>query len=87
MDNLNNKLSDEAQSQPSCLGAVIRRFFWNGMWQKFLLVGVIEMVAQFTFRYLADDYTSYKILHFIVWTLWTMFCLRKVIRFNRANGL
>jgi hypothetical protein len=23
MDNLNNKLSDEAQSQPSCLGAVI----------------------------------------------------------------
>ena len=22
MDNLNNKLSDEAQSQPSCLGAV-----------------------------------------------------------------
>jgi hypothetical protein len=23
MDNLNNKLSDEAQSQPSCLGAVM----------------------------------------------------------------
>ena len=26
MDNLNNKLSGEAQSQPSCLGAVISRF-------------------------------------------------------------
>ena len=25
MDNLNNKLSNEAQSQPSCLGAVICR--------------------------------------------------------------
>jgi hypothetical protein len=25
MDNLNNKLSDEAQSQPSCLGAVMPR--------------------------------------------------------------
>jgi hypothetical protein len=26
MDNLNEKLSDEAQNQPSCLGAVISRF-------------------------------------------------------------
>jgi len=26
MDNLNNKLSDEAQSQPSCLGAVSGSF-------------------------------------------------------------
>ena len=26
MDNLNEKLSNEAQSQPSCLGAVISRF-------------------------------------------------------------
>jgi hypothetical protein len=26
MDNLNNKLSDEAQSQPSCLGAVSRSY-------------------------------------------------------------
>lgn len=29
MDNLNNKLSDEAQSQPSCLGAVGRSFILN----------------------------------------------------------
>jgi hypothetical protein len=27
MDNLNNKLSDEVQSQPSCLGAVMCRLF------------------------------------------------------------
>jgi len=27
MDDLNNKLSDEAESQPSCLGAVIRSAF------------------------------------------------------------
>lgn len=27
MDNLNDKLSNENQSQPSCLGAVISRFF------------------------------------------------------------
>jgi len=27
MDNLNNKLSNEAQSQPSCLGAVRRSVF------------------------------------------------------------
>jgi hypothetical protein len=27
MDNLNNKLSDEAQSQPSCLGAVSFQLF------------------------------------------------------------
>jgi hypothetical protein len=27
MDNLNEKLSNEAQSQPSCLGAVMCRFF------------------------------------------------------------
>lgn len=26
MDNLNDKFSNEAQSQPSCLGAVMRRF-------------------------------------------------------------
>lgn len=26
MDNLNDKLSNEAQNQPSCLGAVISRF-------------------------------------------------------------
>jgi hypothetical protein len=26
MDNLNDKLSNEAQNQPSCLGAVIRSF-------------------------------------------------------------
>lgn len=26
MDNLNDKLSDEVQNQPSCLGAVISRF-------------------------------------------------------------
>jgi hypothetical protein len=30
MDNLNNKLSDEAQSQPSCLGAVMPRFIKIG---------------------------------------------------------
>ena len=28
MDNLNNKLSDESQSQPSCLGAVMPRLFY-----------------------------------------------------------
>jgi hypothetical protein len=27
MDNLNNKLSDEAQNQPSCLGAVRRTVY------------------------------------------------------------
>jgi hypothetical protein len=29
MDNLNNKLSDEAQNQPSCLGAVIRCLYYE----------------------------------------------------------
>jgi hypothetical protein len=29
MDNLNNKLSDEAESQPSCLGAVMGSQFWH----------------------------------------------------------
>ena len=29
MDNLNNKLSNEDQSQPSCLGAVERSFILN----------------------------------------------------------
>jgi len=28
MGNLNNKLSEEAQSQPSCLGAVMPRLFY-----------------------------------------------------------
>jgi hypothetical protein len=27
MDNLNNKLSNEAQNQPSCLGDVMHRFY------------------------------------------------------------
>ena len=37
MDNLNEKLSDEAQSQPSCLGAVMRRFL-----MEFMLNGKVE---------------------------------------------
>ena len=81
------ELSKNAELQQSCITAVISRFFWNGMWQKFLLIAVIEMIAQFILRYLADDYTSYKILHFISWTLWSIFCLIKVVRFNRQNGL
>jgi len=28
MDNLNNKLSNEAQNQPSCLGAVSGGYYW-----------------------------------------------------------
>jgi hypothetical protein len=31
MDNLNDKLSNEAQSQPSLLGAVISRFFFANL--------------------------------------------------------
>lgn len=81
------KISKNAKSQQSCITAVISRFFWNGMWQNFLLIGVVEMVAQFILRYLANDYTSYKILHFIAWTFWSIFCLIKVVRFNRQNGL
>ena len=81
------KISKNAKLQQSCIAAVISRFFWNGKWQKFLLIGVIEMIAQFILRYLADDYTSYKILHFIAWTFWSIFCLIKVVRFNRQNGL
>lgn len=81
------KISKNAKLQQSRITAVISRFFWNGMWQKFLLIGVIAMIAQFTLRYLADDYTSYKILHFIGWALWSIFCLIKVVRFNRQNGL
>ena len=37
MDNLNNKLSNEAQNQPSCLGAVMPRFFARGKFSMWIL--------------------------------------------------
>jgi len=64
----------------------LSRYFWDGIWQKILLIGVIEMIAQFILRYLANDYTSYKIIHFIAWTFWSIFCLIKVIKLNRENN-
>lgn len=36
MDNLNNKLSNEAESQPSYLGAVSSST-WDDLWQEFIL--------------------------------------------------
>lgn len=40
MDNLNEKLSNEAQSQPSCLGAVTCRYYNSGGIGMELIVGV-----------------------------------------------
>jgi hypothetical protein len=66
---------------------VIRRYFRDGLWQKLFLVSIIEIIGHIILIAMDNDFTSLKILHLIGWSIWSAFCLIKVVRFNRYNDL
>lgn len=51
----------------------------------FLLVGVIEVIGHFIIRLLEDDLLSWKILHFVAWSLFSIFCIIKIINSNNKT--
>ena len=80
-------LKNTKPNKQSLIHDVISRYFLCGMWQNMLLIGVIEIILQagcvVIFK---TEIFSWKILHLVGWSLWSIFCLAKVVRSNRYNG-
>lgn len=45
-----------------------------------LLVGIVEVIGHFIIRLLEDDLFSWKILHFVAWSLFSIFCIIKIYK-------
>ena len=56
------------------------RMFCRGMWAKFTLIAVLEVIAQSILR--IGDWTYPNLWHLTVWSLWFLTCI--VVRIVRS---
>lgn len=60
----------------------VMRMFWRGIWAKFTLIAVLEIIAQSLLR--IGDWTYPQLWHLTGWSVWLAICI--VVRIVRREN-